>query len=124
MVDSSDPINYFTALGMNTPVHMMTVVGDGTDENLPDQVIPVSTALPTSGQLPLAGLMNLDDVVSTVASTSPVSGIVKFNSGAHASSLSPVSNPAVTAEMQTQVATYLATGATTILVTNEDVVAN
>lgn len=124
MVDSSDPINYFTSLGMNTPVHMMTVVGDGTDENLPDQVIPVSTALPTSGQLPLAGLMNLDDVVSTVPSTSPISGIVKFNTGAHASSLSPVSNPAVTAEMQTQVATYLATGATTILVTNEDVVAN
>ncbi|GLR69612.1 VolA/Pla-1 family phospholipase [Agaribacter marinus] len=123
VVDSGDPINYFGLLGQNTPVHMMTVVGDGGD-NLPDQVIPVSTALPTSGQLPLAGIMNLQDVVSTIQSTEPVSGHVKFNSGAHASSINPASDPAVTLEMQLQVAGFLASGGRVIQVTNEGVVQN
>ncbi len=123
MTDSSDPINYFETLGANTPVHMLTVVGDGGN-NLPDQVIPVTTALPTSGQLPLAALMNLQEVVSTVQSTDPISGLVQYTSGAHASSLNPVPDPAVTVEMQTQVATYLATKARVIQVNNTDVVKN
>ncbi|MGQ8363904.1 VolA/Pla-1 family phospholipase [Glaciecola sp. 1036] len=123
VIDSSDPINFFEILGENTPVHMMTVVGDGGD-NLPDQVIPVSTTLPTSGQLPLANLMGLQDIVSTVPSQTPISGIVKFIEGAHASSLSPAASAAVTAEMQNEVATYMATKGTVIQVTNEDVVQN
>ena len=122
-IDSADPINFFEVLGQNTPVHMMTVIGDGAD-NLPDQVIPPTTSLPTSGQLPLAQLMNLQDVVSTVQSETAISGLVRFIEGAHASSLSPASSPAVTQEMQTQVATYLSTKATVLPVNNEDVVAN
>ena len=43
VMDAGDPTNYAQTLGSNTPVHMMTVVGDGSEENLPDQVIPVST---------------------------------------------------------------------------------
>ena len=122
--DSADPINYFTALGANTPVHMLTVVGDGSAANLPDQVIPVSTTLPLSGQLPLAQLMQLQEVVSTVMSSESVSGIVKFTEGAHASSLSPASSPAVTAEMQSQVATYMASQGKVIQVTNTSLIQN
>ena len=82
--------NYAQTLGSNTPVHMMTVVGDGSDANLPDQVIPISTALPLSGQLPLAATIGLEQVTTTQGpGTDPISGIVQFNSGAHASKLKP-----------------------------------
>ncbi|MDT0581681.1 MULTISPECIES: VolA/Pla-1 family phospholipase [Alteromonadaceae] len=124
VIDSSDPINYFETLAANTPVHMMTVIGDGGETNLPDQVIPVTTALPLAGQQALVDIMGLPQVSTTTAGTSPQSGVVFFNQGAHASSLSPASSPAVTTEMQRQVASYVASGATAIVVTNEDVVAN
>ncbi|WP_371193300.1 VolA/Pla-1 family phospholipase [Glaciecola sp. SC05] len=121
--DQSDPINFFKTLGENTNVHMLTVIGDGGD-NLPDQVIPVSTSVPLSGQLPLATLMGLQTVASTVMSPEPQSGIVLYTSGAHASSLNPVPDPAVTLEMQTQVATYLGSGGRIIQVNNEDITSN
>lgn len=124
MTDSSDPINYFTKLGENTPVHMMTVVGGLTATDLPDTVIPPTTSLPLSGQLPLAQLMNLPTITSTTEPTEPAGGLVLFNSGAHASSLAFDRGPAVYAEMQTQVATYLATGGRTIAITNTEVVQN
>ena len=123
VLDSVDPNNYAALLGDNTPVHMMTVVGDGREENLPDQVIPVSTALPLAGQNPLAGLIGLEQVSSTVQGD-PATGQVRFTEGAHASSLSPDASEATTVEMQTEVATYLATQAGTIVINNEDVVAN
>jgi hypothetical protein len=124
MMDAGDPTNYAETLGATTPVHMMTVVGDGGDENLPDQVIPVSTALPLSGQLPLASTIGLEQVTTTKADTQPVSGLVLFNSGAHASSLSPASNADVTTEMQKEVAAYIASDATVINISDESVVAN
>jgi len=124
MIDSADPINYFTKLASNTPVLMQTVIGDGGD-NLPDQVIPVTTALPLAGQQALANIMGLQQIsVTTGGGTSPISGIVKFVEGAHASSLSPASSPAVTAEMQRELANYVGSGATAIVITNEAVVAN
>jgi Pla-1/cef family extracellular lipase len=121
--DQSDPINFFERLGQNTNVHMLTVVGDGGD-NLPDQVIPISTTLPLSGQLPLANLMNLETISSTVSSSEPISGIVKYTAGAHASSINPGPNAAVTAEMQSQIATYLGSGATVIQISNPSIIAN
>ena len=125
VMDSGDPTNYAQTLGSNTPVHMMTVVGDGSAENLPDQVIPVSTALPLSGQLPLANIIGLEQVSTTVGpQADPISGLVLFNSGAHASSLSPASNAAVTAEMQRQVATYVSSDAGLLPISDESVVAN
>ena len=124
VMDAGDPTNYAESLGASTPVHMMTVVGDGTDENLPDQVIPVSTALPLSGQLPLASTIGLSQVSTTQASTDPLSGLVLFTSGAHASSLNPASSAEVTLEMQSQVAGYISEDATVLPITNESVVAN
>lgn len=124
VMDAGDPTNYAESLGASTPVHMLTVVGDGTDENLPDQVIPVSTALPLSGQLPLASTIGLSQVSTTQMGTDPLSGLVLFTSGAHASSLSPASSAEVTLEMQSQVAGYISTDATVLPITNESVVAN
>ncbi|GEA11193.1 VolA/Pla-1 family phospholipase [Alteromonas sp. KUL49] len=124
VMDSGDPTNYAQTLGASTPVHMLTVVGDGTDENLPDQVIPVSTALPLSGQLPLASTIGLSQVSTTQMGTDPLSGLVLFTSGAHASSLNPAPSAEVTLEMQSQVAGYISTDATVLPITNESVVAN
>lgn len=123
VLDAADPVNYAQTLGENTPVHMMTVVGDGGETNLSDQVIPVTTAIPLSGQGPLANLIGLDTVSTTVSGTD-ISGWVKFTEGAHASSLSPTASEATTTEMQTEVATYFASGATVIPVTDSSVVQN
>jgi Pla-1/cef family extracellular lipase len=123
MSDQSDPINFFKTLGENTNVHMLTVIGDG-GENLPDQVIPVSTTLPLSGQLPLAQLMSLETISSTAQSAEPLSGIVLYTAGAHASSINPGPNAAVTVEMQSQIANYLGSGGRVIQVTNQDITGN
>ncbi|MCW8092202.1 VolA/Pla-1 family phospholipase [Alteromonas sp. ASW11-130] len=123
VVDSADPNNYGKMLGENTPVHMMTVIGDGGEENLPDQVIPPTTSLPLSGQNPLASVIGLEQVSSTVTGESTVSGQVKFVKGVHGSSLNPV-YPDVTEEMQKEVAGYISSDAKAIVITNEEVVAN
>lgn len=121
--DAGDPNNYAATLGANTPVHMMTVVGDGGD-NLPDQVIPVTTALPLSGQAGYASIVGLSQVSTTTVGETPVSGQVLFTEGAHASSLSPASSAATTLEMQKEVAGYIASDGKLIQISNEDVVAN
>ena len=121
MLDSADPINYGQLLGSNTPVHMMTVVGDGGEVNLPDQVIPVTTALPLAGQLPLANVIGLSQVVSDTTGD-PASGLVLFSEGAHASSLNPLPSAAVTTEMQLQVAAFVASAGMFIDITNEAVI--
>ncbi|MBE1288192.1 MAG: hypothetical protein GJ671_10865 [Alteromonadaceae bacterium] len=122
MMDAADPINYVSTLGMNTPTHVMTVVGDGGEVNLPDQVIPVATALPLSGQDAYVEQAGFGQVSSTVTSDTPISGYMLFNEGAHGSSLSPTASAEVTAEMQSQIANFLASGGRVALVTNTDVV--
>ncbi|MFC3095525.1 hypothetical protein DRW07_08595 [Alteromonas sediminis] len=128
VLESGDPINYASTLGQNTPTLQLTVVGDGTDMNKPDQVIPVSVAPPGSplaGQLPLARQIGLQQVTSTlIGGADTVSGLTLFNQGAHASSLNPSASAAATVEMQTQIATYLKSQGTIIPITNTDVIAN
>lgn len=121
MVDPTDPVSYGQTLGSNTNVLMFSVVGDGGD-NLPDQVIPIATALPLSGQLPLAGLIGLDQIVESAMGESAMSGLVKFNSGAHASSINPASSAAVTREMQLLTAAYLASKGRVISIENPSVI--
>ncbi|QJR82546.1 hypothetical protein CA267_018190 [Alteromonas pelagimontana] len=124
VMDAGDANNYAGMVAETTPVHMMTVVGDGGEENLPDQVIPVTTTLPLSGQQALAAVLGLQQVSSTLSGTSPVSGQVQFNQGAHGSSLNPEAGLAVFTEMQKEVAGYIASDATILPIENEDVVAN
>ena len=124
VLDSADPSAYAATLGATTPVHFMTVVGDG-GENLPDQVNPVVTSLPLSGQNPMAAMIGLEQVTSTISSTTDtVSGQVRFNSGAHGSSLNPTPDPAVTREMQLQLSGFIKSNAQALPITNTDVVAN
>ncbi|WP_024602584.1 VolA/Pla-1 family phospholipase [Pseudoalteromonas sp. TB41] len=136
-LDSGDPTNYAaTVKALETPVYMNVVVGDGTDSNKPDQVIPPMTANnPIAGTVPLANFMGLDTVSTTQAPTEMgASYLVKFNTGHHGSILTPAQDEgesstvagsaAANAEMQLQVATYLASRGRLLMVQNTEVVTN
>ena len=133
-LDSGDPTNYAaTVKALGTPVYTNVVVGDGVD-NKPDQVIPPMAANnPISGTIPLANLMGLETVSTSQAlSETPVSYLVKFTKGHHGSILTPAQDAAqaatvegsaaANAEMQLQVATYLAARGRMLLVSNPEVV--
>ncbi|MCQ8876935.1 lipase [Pseudoalteromonas shioyasakiensis] len=124
VLDSGDPTNYATSLAaLGTPVYMNVVVGDGAD-NLPDQVIPPTTVSnPLAGSLPLANLLGLSSVATTQGpNAEPSSYVVKFTDGDHGSVLSPAASPAVTSEMQMQIASFLKSRGLFLQVTNSDVV--
>ncbi|WP_372763174.1 VolA/Pla-1 family phospholipase [Pseudoalteromonas sp.] len=133
-LDSGDPTNYAAAVNsLETPVYMNVVVGDGAG-NKPDQVIPPTVASnPLAGTLPLANFMGLETVSNSQApSATPSSYLVKFTKGHHGSVLTPAADEssgadaqgsaAANAEMQLQIATYLAARGRLLLVTNSDVV--
>ena len=136
-LDSGDPTNYAaTVKALETPVYMNVVVGDGTDNNKPDQVIPPMTANnPIAGTIPLANFMGLETVSTSQAPTEMGSSyLVKFNTGHHGSILTPAQDEgesstvagsaAANAEMQLQVATYLASRGRLLMVQNTEVVTN
>lgn len=133
-LDSGDPTNYAAAVKtLETPIYMNVVVGDGVN-NKADQVIPPTTTInPIAGSLPLANFMGLETVSTSQAlSATPSSYLVKFTKGHHGSILTPAPNEeagadaqgsaAANAEMQLQVATYLAARGRMLVVTNSDVV--
>ncbi|MFY8325726.1 VolA/Pla-1 family phospholipase [Pseudoalteromonas sp. ZZD1] len=123
-LDSGDPTNYAAAVkALGTPVYMNVVVGDG-EGNKKDQVIPPTTSInPIAGSLPLAKLMGLATVATTQGpNEAPGSYVVKFTDGGHSSVLSPEASPAVTSEMQMQIATFLKSRGLFLQVTNSDVV--
>ncbi|HBR97349.1 MAG TPA: lipase [Gammaproteobacteria bacterium] len=124
VVDSGDPINFAVTAAAAHPIHLMEVVG-GSGGSLPDQVIPnaVATA-PLSGTEPMIRVMALPPVVETTGTgAAPVSGAVRFVAGGHASLLSPTDDALTTVEMQTQVATFMASQGTQIPITNPSVIA-
>lgn len=136
-LDSGDPTNYAaTVKALETPVYMNVVVGDGTENNKPDQVIPPMTANnPIAGTVRLANFMGLETVSTTQAPTEMGSSyLVKFTQGHHGSILTPAQDAgesstvagsaAANAEMQLQVATYLASRGRLLMVQNTEVVTN
>ena len=136
-LDSGDPTNYAaTVKALETPVYMNVVVGDGTDSNKPDQVIPPMTANnPIAGTLPLANFMGLETVSTSQAPTEMgASYLVKFNTGHHGSVLTPAQDErqsstaagsaAANAEMQLQIAAYLASRGRLLSVRDTNVVTN
>jgi Pla-1/cef family extracellular lipase len=132
-LDSADPVNYaFTINALKTPTYLNVVTG-GVAGNLPDAVIPPSTALPLSGTLPMAQLMGMTTATETQMGE-PKNYVVKFSQGHHGSILTTDFISAVggtaeghamtTAEMQTQLATFLATKGAMLPINNEAVIAN
>lgn len=133
VLDSSDPVNYASAVqALGTPTYLSVVTG-GEDGNLPDAVIPPTTALPLSGTMPMAQLFGMTPVTETQQGE-PKNYVVKFSQGHHSSIATTSFNEAVggteqghamtTVEMQKQLATFLATKGMMLPITNPAVIAN
>ncbi len=107
-IDSADPINFarFT-VGKNLLVQEVV----GSDTSPADQVVPNSVpGAPLSGTEPLIAALGLTAIDATTTSADGVRAATRFVSGEHGSLLSPVADPAVTQEMQTEMLSLVASG--------------
>ncbi len=119
VVDSGDSINYaFATTGK--AILAQEVVGDATHPS--DQVIPNTVpGAPLSGTEPLLAALGLAPITQTTQGD-PIRGVVRFTQGAHGSLLDPTSSPAVTVEMQTEMAKMIGSGGTYVPITNPSVI--
>ncbi len=106
IVDAGDSLNYETTAAAGRSLYFSQVVGANPPPPNPDQVIPNSATQRLITALTGAGV-TFPRVSSGV---SPGSGYVNFIAGDHGSLLSPAASAPTTVEMQTQVATFTATG--------------
>jgi dienelactone hydrolase len=103
--DSADPVNFASAASAKHAIHMIKVNDDGT--------------IPNSTTDILSALIGAKDVSATVTDIAPGNaGIVTFTEGAHSSPLDPSQGLDVFKEMHSQMATFQATGGTTISIDN------
>ncbi|MCF6436138.1 VolA/Pla-1 family phospholipase [Pseudoalteromonas sp. MMG022] len=134
VLESGDPGNYASLVqAVQTPVYMSLITG-GVDGNKADTVIPPTTANPLSGGTPMANLMGLQTVSTTQLSETPMSYVVNFSQGNHASSLTtsmrentggtPQGHAMAAVEMQTQIASFLKSKGLYLQITNSAVIAN
>ncbi|WP_440904179.1 VolA/Pla-1 family phospholipase [Catenovulum sp. SX2] len=119
MLDEGDPNRYASWLAASgMPVLITEIFGDGLDPTTWDQVIPPFTGgvpgLPTSGTESFARLLGISAVTADVEGDTPTSGLIRYNTGGHSSLLDPSVNATVTTEMQTSIASFLASGGTEI----------
>lgn len=139
VIDSGDPLNYAAATAGGRGVLLFEVIGDGAGSP-PDQVIPnnvyadalVGTApSPTAGTDPLAIQMGLTQYgVDQGPGATDLAAWVRYLYGHHGSLLSPYDaldqpdtvSASVTVEMQTQMATFLASGGVFLDVTDTSLV--
>lgn len=119
VIDSIDPINYGHA-SLQNAILLHEVVGGGS--NLPDQVVPNNVpGAPLSGTDPLIRALGLTAITQSTQATNGIRGVTRFTAGEHASLISPTT-PAVTAEMQGQMATLLLSSGTQVLVQDPSVI--
>ncbi len=112
MLDSGDPINWAAEAGANTPIMLHEVIND--------QVIPnyVPTA-PLSGTEPLMAVMGLTGYSRSQQNPDGLRAAGRFVSPAtHGSLLDSTTSPAAFAEMQRQMATFIASHGGQIMVSD------
>ncbi|MFA5589105.1 MAG: Ig-like domain-containing protein [Lysobacteraceae bacterium] len=119
VIDSIDPVNYGFITAQNA-ILLHEVVGGG--DNPSDQVVPNAVAgAPLSGTEPLIRAMGLAPITGTTQSANGIRGVTRFTAGEHASLINPTA-PAVTAEMQGQMASLLLTTGTVVQVNDTSVI--
>jgi Bacterial virulence factor lipase N-terminal/Platelet-activating factor acetylhydrolase, isoform II len=119
VIDSGDSINFAFATA-NKAILAQEVVGDATHPS--DQVIPNTVAgAPLSGTEPLLAALGLSSITATTQAAK-IRGAVRFTAGAHGSLLDPTSSPAVTAEMQGEMASMIASGGQAVIIQNSSVI--
>lgn len=125
VIDSGDPINWaLPENATNLPFKSLLVQEVvGSASSPPDQVIPNSVAgAPLSGTEPLIRTLGLAAITGTTQSATGIRGAVRFLGGDHGSLLSPATSPAVTAEMQGEMASFLVTNGAAVQVANPSVI--
>jgi len=124
LVDSSDPINFAAAASANHPIELIEVVNDLVVPNsVPqspgtatlDRVVEAGTLSGTDPLIAQLGLTVLGPLTTPVTTPNIVTGAsldyaVRFATGEHGSVLDPTDFPAVTQEMQSEAAQFLASG--------------
>jgi len=112
ILDSADPANWAAVVAARMPVLHNEVIGD--------LVVPNTVAgAPMAGGEGLNWVLGLAGYSSTQANPEGVHGVARFQSPAdHSSLLSAAASPAVTAEMQGQMVSFIASGGTFVNVGN------
>ena len=119
VVDSGDSINYAFATA-GKAILAQEVVGDATHP--PDQVIPnFVPGAPLSGTEPLIAALGLSPITQTTQAQQ-IRGVVRFTQGAHGSLLDPTSSPAVTQEMQIEMASMIGSRGQEVIVADPSVI--
>jgi hypothetical protein len=114
VIDSGDPINYGSVTA-NNAILLHQVAGDTVVPN----AVP---GAPLSGTEPMIRVYGLPGISASAQNPAGVRAAVRFNSGGHGSLLDPGPSAAVTVEMQTQAASFLASNGTAVVVTNTSVI--
>lgn len=113
-IDASDPINY-GFIAANNAVLLHQVAGDA--------VVPNTVAgAPLAGTEALIRVYGLDVIDQTVQDPAGVRAAVRFSQGGHGSLLDPGIVPEVTQEMQRQIASFIASHGTAVLVSDTSVI--
>jgi len=113
LFDSADSINWAAETAMKMPVLHNQVIDDGTVPN----VVP---GAPLAGSEALNRIMGLNGYSTSQADPEGFSGVARFLQPAGHESLFVPTFPAVTAEMQGQMASFIASGGTFVNVGNPD----
>ncbi|MDX1460002.1 MAG: hypothetical protein R3348_03005 [Xanthomonadales bacterium] len=114
VLDSGDGINWATEAGLRGSVIHNIVIGDDTVPN----AVP---GAPIAGSVAVNRAMGLSQYSATTVNPEGLKGFARFTSGIHSSLISPAGDPAVTAEMQGQLASFMASGGTLVQVNNPTV---
>ncbi len=122
VLDDADPINYAMLVGATQNIFAIEVIGNGT-EGTSDQIIPNSVATaPLAGTEPLLTYMQTVNLTATTA-VKP-NQAARFLEGDHNSILDPTASMAATVEMQTQVANFVASKGSAVVVTDGTLLRN
>lgn len=138
VVDSGDAVNYAADADDGRGLLFFEVIGND-DDQLPDQVVPNNVIgitgtvnAPLSGSDPVINLMGLtqQSASGTFADDDSDNIVVKYIAGHHGSILTPnnaageadTTSAAVTEEMQTEMATFIASDGASITITDTTVI--
>jgi hypothetical protein len=113
VIDPADPVNYGFASAQNA-ILLHEVLGD--------QVIPNTVAgAPLSGTEPLIRVLGLQPLTASAQDANGLRRAARFTAGDHGSLLSPAASLAATSEMQRQMASFISTSGTAVLVQDTSV---
>lgn len=127
ILDDADPLNYAQTVGTNHKLFAIEVIG-GQNGGLADQVIPNNAQTDPGysyqlyGTEPLLKLLDTSNLTATTA-VKP-NQVARFLQGDHSSILDPSSSLAATIEMQTEVANFVGSKGTAVVVTTGSLLRN